>query len=320
MTTSSPGQNRQIFTPGELGTVISELRALRRKTQFEVASALSIDRSQLAHLEGGRSGRYLAHLLNILEHLGAELQIHWPSDSIEGVFSPDRLPLANSLVKIASQTATFAQTTNAGAASPAQTFAPTGTPPATPATSTETLDERPTTPATPDERPMTPETPATPTTSTATLDERPTTPATRDETPATPDERPTTPATRDERPMTPATPDELTTSPEQVQQSAATEPQSRWRVAALIATDLAGTQQHSNPTDLLTMPQYSDRVDVPERPEEPAPSTVESIRELGAPSESGSAQLTKITNQAMNLMAASQQLTVAPVRQTPTEP
>lgn len=80
MSTPVLGQERQIRTPDELGNVISELRSLRRKTQFEVASALGIDRSQLAHLEGGRSGRYLAHLLNILEHLGADLQIHWPTN------------------------------------------------------------------------------------------------------------------------------------------------------------------------------------------------------------------------------------------------
>ncbi len=80
MTTQAPGHSRQISTPTELGNAISELRSLRRKTQFEVASALTIDRSQLAHLEGGRSGRYLAHLLNILDHLGAELRIQWPAD------------------------------------------------------------------------------------------------------------------------------------------------------------------------------------------------------------------------------------------------
>ena len=39
-----------------------------------------------------------------------------------------------------------------------------------------------------------------------------------------------------------------------------------------------------------------------------------------AEQESNSAQLTKITNQAMNVMAASQQLTGAPSRQTPTHP
>jgi transcriptional regulator with XRE-family HTH domain len=83
MSASESGQKRQIDNPDVLGAVISELRSLRRKTQFEVSSALGIDRSQLAHLEGGRSGRYLAHLLNILEHLGAELQIHWPDAPVE---------------------------------------------------------------------------------------------------------------------------------------------------------------------------------------------------------------------------------------------
>jgi transcriptional regulator with XRE-family HTH domain len=83
MSAPEPRQNRQIQNPEELGVVIAELRSLRRKTQFEVSSALGIDRSQLAHLEGGRSGRYLAHLLNILEHLGAELQIQWPGVLVE---------------------------------------------------------------------------------------------------------------------------------------------------------------------------------------------------------------------------------------------
>jgi transcriptional regulator with XRE-family HTH domain len=83
MSTGSQGRQRQIRTPDELGTVISELRSHRRKTQFELASALGIDRSQLAHLEGGRSGRYLAHLLNIVDHLGAELQIYWPAESAD---------------------------------------------------------------------------------------------------------------------------------------------------------------------------------------------------------------------------------------------
>jgi transcriptional regulator with XRE-family HTH domain len=83
MTSSPVGRQCQIRTPDELGNVISELRSHRRKTQFEVASALGIDRSQLAHLEGGRSGRYLAHLLNILDHLGAELRIYWPAGSVD---------------------------------------------------------------------------------------------------------------------------------------------------------------------------------------------------------------------------------------------
>jgi transcriptional regulator with XRE-family HTH domain len=80
MSTQTSVNERQILTPAELGSAISELRSLRRKTQSEVATALSVDRSQLAHLEGGRSGRYLAHLLNILDFLGAELHIHWKVD------------------------------------------------------------------------------------------------------------------------------------------------------------------------------------------------------------------------------------------------
>ncbi len=74
-------QERQVTSPDELGTTLAELRTHRRKTQFEVSTALGIDRSQLAHLEGGRSGRFLAHLLNILDHLGAELLIQWPADT-----------------------------------------------------------------------------------------------------------------------------------------------------------------------------------------------------------------------------------------------
>jgi transcriptional regulator with XRE-family HTH domain len=96
MSTTDPGQMRPIHSPEELGSVISELRSLRRKTQFEVSAALSIDRSQLAHLEGGRSGRYLAHLLDILSHLGAELQIHWPTPHGSSSPAPTRAPKVTS--------------------------------------------------------------------------------------------------------------------------------------------------------------------------------------------------------------------------------
>jgi transcriptional regulator with XRE-family HTH domain len=99
MSTTDPGQRRHIHTPDELGAVISELRTLRRKTQFEVSAALSIDRSQLAHLEGGRSGRYLAHLLDILDHLGAELQIHWPTPAGSSSAGSTRPPKATSQPK-----------------------------------------------------------------------------------------------------------------------------------------------------------------------------------------------------------------------------
>jgi transcriptional regulator with XRE-family HTH domain len=99
MSTTDSGQRRHIHSPDELGAVISELRTLRRKTQFEVSAALSIDRSQLAHLEGGRSGRYLAHLLDILDHLGAELQVHWPTPSGSSSAGSTRPPKATSQPK-----------------------------------------------------------------------------------------------------------------------------------------------------------------------------------------------------------------------------
>ena len=80
MVSQGSDQERQVTTPSELGAALAELRTQRRKTQFELSTSLGIDRSQLAHLEGGRSGRFLAHLLNILDHLGAELRIHWPAE------------------------------------------------------------------------------------------------------------------------------------------------------------------------------------------------------------------------------------------------
>jgi transcriptional regulator with XRE-family HTH domain len=100
MVTVKQTYDRRVTTPNELGTVISELRTHRRKTQFEVSTALAIDRSQLAHLEGGRAGRYLSHLLNILDHLDAEIHIHWRTDTNEPTepVQPPRPPAARAKV------------------------------------------------------------------------------------------------------------------------------------------------------------------------------------------------------------------------------
>jgi transcriptional regulator with XRE-family HTH domain len=61
----------------QLGWVLSEIRGVRGATQQATADAVGMDRTQLAHLEAGRSGRYLANLLDLLGHLGASLVVEW---------------------------------------------------------------------------------------------------------------------------------------------------------------------------------------------------------------------------------------------------
>ncbi len=56
---------------------LAEARSASRQTQAEVANAAGINRSQYAHLEAGRSGRFLAHLFRILRALDAEIHISW---------------------------------------------------------------------------------------------------------------------------------------------------------------------------------------------------------------------------------------------------
>jgi transcriptional regulator with XRE-family HTH domain len=61
----------------ELGWVLSEIRHVRGNTQQEVSNGVGMDRTQLAHLEAGRHGRYLTNLLAVLHQLGATLVIEW---------------------------------------------------------------------------------------------------------------------------------------------------------------------------------------------------------------------------------------------------
>jgi transcriptional regulator with XRE-family HTH domain len=60
-----------------LGWVLSELRGINGATQQRTAEAVGMDRTQIAHLEAGRSGRYLTNLLDLLDHLGGTLVVEW---------------------------------------------------------------------------------------------------------------------------------------------------------------------------------------------------------------------------------------------------
>jgi transcriptional regulator with XRE-family HTH domain len=79
----------------QLGWVLSEIRAIRGRAQRDTANAVGMDRTQLAHLEAGRSGRYLANLLELLDHLGGTLVVEWKvpartSDSAESTEASTR--------------------------------------------------------------------------------------------------------------------------------------------------------------------------------------------------------------------------------------
>jgi transcriptional regulator with XRE-family HTH domain len=267
MSTPPQGYQRQIHTPGELGSVISELRSHRRKTQFEVASALAIDRSQLAHLEGGRSGRYLAHLLNILDHLGAELQVHWPSEAADQQpgqpanqpahqGAPSRLDPSFAL-----SSSVFADSTlRSGSTLPSATAPMPG--PASPVSSVSSVS------------PVTPASAANPVTSVTGV-------ATG--APGNPDVRPGA-LSLDEI----YRPDGPNTSNDDGPDQHSTE-----------APAASAERTAQPPTELTT--------------ESTVESTVDALPEAKAnEEESTSTQLTKITNLAMNVMAASQQLSGQP--------
>ena len=87
----------------QLGWVLSELRAVNGSTQQRTADAVGMDRTQIAHLEAGRSGRYLTNLLEVLDHLGGSFVIEWnlphPSAQTDelipdGVADTSTLPVA----------------------------------------------------------------------------------------------------------------------------------------------------------------------------------------------------------------------------------
>lgn len=61
----------------DLGFALAEIRSDRGRTQAQVAQSVGMDRSQLAHLEAGRTGRFLDNVLVPLAELGAEVTIRW---------------------------------------------------------------------------------------------------------------------------------------------------------------------------------------------------------------------------------------------------
>lgn len=68
---------RTIRDAKSLGAALAQVRTQRNATQTETAAAVGLDRSQLAHLEAGRSGRFLANVLAVLTRLDARIVIEW---------------------------------------------------------------------------------------------------------------------------------------------------------------------------------------------------------------------------------------------------
>lgn len=63
--------------PRDLGAALAEVRMQRGRTQTDTAAAAELDRTQLAHLETGRSGRFLANVFAVLRSLDARITIEW---------------------------------------------------------------------------------------------------------------------------------------------------------------------------------------------------------------------------------------------------
>lgn len=61
----------------DLGFALGEIRVDRERTQAHVAASVGMDRSQLAHLEAGRKGRFLDNLLALVGELDAQITIAW---------------------------------------------------------------------------------------------------------------------------------------------------------------------------------------------------------------------------------------------------
>lgn len=53
-------------------------------TQEQLAESAGLSRGYLAHLESGRSGRLLEHMLRVLRRAGATVTITWPGDPPRG--------------------------------------------------------------------------------------------------------------------------------------------------------------------------------------------------------------------------------------------
>ena len=75
--TTNPTRTVTLRSAADLGFALAEIRSDRDRTQAQVAQSVGMDRSQLAHLEAGRTGRFLDNVLVLLAELGAEVTIRW---------------------------------------------------------------------------------------------------------------------------------------------------------------------------------------------------------------------------------------------------
>ena len=74
---TNPTRTVSLRSAADLGFALAEIRSDRDRTQAQVAQSVGMDRSQLAHLEAGRTGRFLDNVLVLLAELGAEVTIRW---------------------------------------------------------------------------------------------------------------------------------------------------------------------------------------------------------------------------------------------------
>ena len=74
---TNPTRTVSLRSAADLGFALAEIRSDRDRTQAQVAQSVGMDRSQLAHLEAGRTGRFLDNVLVLLADLGAEVTIRW---------------------------------------------------------------------------------------------------------------------------------------------------------------------------------------------------------------------------------------------------
>ena len=64
----------------DLGRAIAEIRRSAGMTQEQLAESSGLTRTYLSHLESGRSGRLLEHMLRVLRRMGATVTVTWPGD------------------------------------------------------------------------------------------------------------------------------------------------------------------------------------------------------------------------------------------------
>jgi len=67
----------------DLGRAVADIRRTKGLTQAQMASEVGLSRDSLAHLETGRSGRALEHLLRLLRRMGATITITIEDDNGE---------------------------------------------------------------------------------------------------------------------------------------------------------------------------------------------------------------------------------------------